>query len=479
MKPERHLPALLLASSLALTACTAPDAKPKVAPLAATAVGLGAAPAPAVSESWWKALGDSQLDRIIGDALAANPDLDAALARIHMAEATVSGAQSVLAPQLSAGGDTQVQRLSGAYTIPPPYGGSVRSIGNAQANFGWTLDFWGRQADAIRQARAGVDASLLDREAARQALAAGVVQTYVELSRAERLIEVADAAVTRQDELLKLARLRRDSRLASDIDVRSAETLATAARQQALRAREQREAVVHALAQLAGRGADYYAGIGQTALQPGDALALPAALPADLLARRPDILAAKARITAATAGQQVAAKAYYPNINLTGLVGLQALGLDNLFTGRAFTSGAGAALHLPIFDGGRIRAEYAGAGASLDAAIAGYNGAVLAAVREAADALTGIRRLDADIEAQHRVESGLADLRRMDDSRVAAGLGARSDLIGAELRLLDARQQAANLQADRVIARVRLMAAIGGGFAAGVEAANTETRTSR
>ena len=77
MKPERHLPALLLASSLALTACTAPDAKPKVAPLAATAVGLGAAPAPAVSESWWKALGDSQLDRIVGDALADHVGLSA------------------------------------------------------------------------------------------------------------------------------------------------------------------------------------------------------------------------------------------------------------------------------------------------------------------------------------------------------------------------------------------------------------------
>ena len=97
------------------------------------------------------------------------------------------------------------------------------------------------------------------------------------------------------------------------------------------------------------------------------ALPLPAALPADLLARRPDILAAQARVEAAAKGREAAHADFYPNINLAALAGFQAIGLSNLLTGNSFTYGAGPAIHLPIFDAGKIRAHYAGATADLDA----------------------------------------------------------------------------------------------------------------
>lgn len=450
--------------ALALAGCAAPREPVAIAPLAAPSLGLSGEAAPAIAGDWWKALGDPQLDRIVADALAGSPTLDAAMARVRSAQATLAGAESARRPQLTADASEQIQRLSGAYTIPPPYGGSIRWIGQAQANLGWDLDFWGRQADAVRQARADAGAAALDYDAARLALAGSVAQTYVELVRAERQIAIAQATVDQRDHSLRLSRLRVKSQLDSTIDVRAAETLLAEARQALVRARGQRETVIHALALLAGRGADYYATIRPASLKLDATPPLPGELPADLLARRPDILGAKARIDAAMAGRQVARKAFYPNINLLGLAGLQAVGIGNLFTGDAATYGAGAAIHLPIFEGGRLRADYAGATAKVDAAIADYNRAVLGAVRETADALSRIDTLSADLAAQRQARAGLADLRRLDNVRVSTGLSSRLDLIGSDVRLLAAEQETANLEADKAIARIRLLVALGGGF---------------
>jgi len=204
-------------------------------------------------------------------------------------------------------------------------------------------------------------------------------------------------------------------------------------------------------------------------------LPLPQALPADLLARRPDLLAARARVAAAAAGREVARADFYPNIDLVGLAGLQAIGLDRLFTSRAATAGAGAALHLPIFDGGTLRAAHAGASARLDEAIADYNQAVLAAVREAADALARIDGLGSALAAQRSAREELATLHRLEEQRLAAGLASRLPVIEAGLRLLAARQETLDLEAARLAARVQLLVAIGGGFEASPAAVAAET----
>ena len=115
------------------------------------------------------------------------------------------------------------------------------------------------------------------------------------------------------------------------------------------------------------------------------ALPMPAALPVDLLARRPDVRAAQVRIDAATAGRHAAHANFYPNIDLIAYAGLSAIGLDEMPQGDSRMWGAGPALHLPIFDAGRLKAEYRRSGAELDAAVASYNESVLRAIREASD----------------------------------------------------------------------------------------------
>ncbi|WP_312490014.1 TolC family protein, partial [Sphingomonas sp.] len=220
----------------------------------------------------------------------------------------------------------------------------------------------------------------------------------------------------------------------------------------------------NALAALAGRGLDYPATITPTRLNLDTALPIPATVPADLLARRPDIAAARARIEAASKGQEVARKAFLPNVNLLGLAGFQAVGLGNLFTADAGTVGAGPAIHLPILDSGRLRAGLAGATAAVDLATADYNDRVVTAVREAADAVTRSRAIATERARQSEVVRGLAETRRLNAIRVASGLQSQLGLIDPDIRQLEARQADINLAADAVQARIALAVALGGGF---------------
>jgi len=187
-------------------------------------------------------------------------------------------------------------------------------------------------------------------------------------------------------------------------------------------------------------------------------------LPADLLARRPDILAAQARVQAASKDREAAHADFYPNINITALAGFQAIGLSNLLTGNSFTYGAGPAIHLPIFDAGRIRAHYAGATAELDAAVADYNGAVLGAVRQTADAMTQVSSLASQrIDQQDALDSATRSF-ALAETRYKTGLSDQILMLNAENTLFTAREQMAALIANSTIQRVTLLLSVGGGF---------------
>ncbi|WP_343527662.1 efflux transporter outer membrane subunit [Sphingomonas sp.] len=463
MKRSIPLAALLLAG------CSIPQAHPAVTPTAPEALGLGNAQAPAVAVDWWRGLGDPQLDRIVGDALAGNPSLDIAMARLRQAESVLASRRADNGPAVSFDAQEQYSRISGRYTIPPPYAGTTQWLGQAQANLNWTIDLFGRQAAAIQAARASTRAATLDVTAARLALAGSVAQTYIELARAERQAAIARSTIATRTRSLGLVQARIRNHLASQLDASSAQTLLAQARVALASAEAQAALSRNALAALAGRGLDYPATIQSTHVALDTALPMPATVPADLLARRPDIAAALARIDAASAGQEVARKAFLPNVNLLALAGFQAVGLGNLFTADAGTIGAGPAIHLPIFDSGRLRAGLVGATAALDLATADYNNRVVGAVREAADAVTRSRTIAAERTRQTEVVRGLAETRRLNAIRVSSGLQSQLGLIDPDIRQLEADQADANLAADAVQARIALAVALGGGFSSSTE----------
>jgi NodT family efflux transporter outer membrane factor (OMF) lipoprotein len=448
--------------ALLLAGCAAPATRQVVAPVAPNALKLSGPAAP-VAPDWWRGFGDPQLDRLVAVATDGNPTLDAALARVTQAEAVLAARRADAGPNATVDAQAQVTRLSGRYTIPPPFAGTVRFVGTGLANLGWNLDLFGRQRSAIRGARASAAAAALDLEAARLALSGSVVATYLDLARAEAQAAIAQRTITAREGNLRLIDVRIRNRLASKLDREGAATLLAQARQALVRAEANGVLARNALAALAGQGPDVLA-LTPTALRLDAGLPMPVAVPADLLGRRADIVAAEARITAAAQGKEGARRAYYPNVNLSALAGLQAIGIGNLFDPDAGTLGAGPALSLPLFDNGRRRAELEGATAALDLATADYNDRVIGAVREAADGIAQVRALEADRLRQREVLAGYRETGRLNGVRVRSGLSSRLDLVDNDIRTLDAEQADANLAVDAAQARVRLAVALGGGF---------------
>ncbi|PXA84967.1 RND transporter [Nostoc sp. 3335mG] len=460
MKRALAFPAI---AAMLLAGCASvPKVQPQVAQVQEQSLGLGQE-TPAIDAAWWSAYNDPQLDRLIEAGLAGNPSLASALARVRLAQSQVETEHSGLLPHVSASGQLDRARI-GDKLMPPPVGGSDSNIAIAGGSLSWDLDIFGRQHAMVRQAQATAQAAALDVAAARLTLSVSITQTYVGLAQANRLIAVADGFVQTRQQALGFAQSRVKNQLGTQFEIKQAETLLAQAEQVRTQAEQQRDVLVHALAALAGRGADFYPQITAPTLRLDQAPTVPDMLPADLLGRRPDLLAGQARIEAAVQGRTVAKDAFLPDLSISALAGLTAVGLGNFFTGGAFSYSVGPAVKLPIFEGGKLRAQYKGATADLDGAVADYDNAVVGAVREASDAITNVRSSDQDLAEQTRVVQGLRETLRLDQVRVRTGLGSQLDTIDSGFRLLQAEQQLVDMQADALTRRVQLVAALGGGF---------------
>ncbi len=360
---------------------------------------------------------------------------------MRLAQAEIRGARAGALPHLSIDAREQYQRFAENYIIPPPFGGQTEWIGQAQANLSWNLDLFGRQAALIAQARSSADAAALDAAAARLMIATAVAQSYVDYVRAEMLAKIASDFVQTRSDSLRLARTRIRNGLASEFDARAAETLLAQARQVASRAAGDRELAVHALAALVGRGADFYATLQPPSLDVTRNIALPTVIPANLLGRRPDVRAARARVEAASSGRRAARAAFFPDINLIALAGFQSLGLSQLITGGSATYGGGGAISLPIFQGGKLSADFAGATARRDVTVADYETTVLRAVQEVADAISQLRTAEAEAADQRAVVDGALEATvKLDRIRLTTGLGSQLDVLSSGDRLLTAQR---------------------------------------
>jgi NodT family efflux transporter outer membrane factor (OMF) lipoprotein len=451
--------------ALPLASCVqGPATAPAQKEVAAGTLGLGDAPAPQLQADWWKEFHDPQLDQLVEQMLANNPTLQGALARIRAAEAEVSSARSLQYPSIYIDGTDTLQLVSKEFVYPTRFGGTWQWVGDVQARLRWSLDFWGKQAALIDRARNVRQAASLDAGAARLALAGQFAQSYIALLLAWQNIDIARQTLDERQVILDLTQSRVASGLENEASLEQAKALLAMSRMELRRAEAQRDIGVHAIAALIGRGADVYSSITRPAAAVENALPLPQHLPVDLLSRRPDILAAQMRIKAATFGREAAHADFYPNIDLTAALGFLAIGFGNLFSSDALTAGVGPAIHLPIFDAGRIRAQYARATADLDAAIADYNASVVDAVRQTADALTQVASL-ADQRVQQKLALDSAE-RAFDlaKERYRLGLSGQIPMLTAEATLLEARRQMAALIAQAVNQRVALLLSIGGGY---------------
>jgi NodT family efflux transporter outer membrane factor (OMF) lipoprotein len=447
-----------------LCACaTPPRGEQQQAGVRDSNLGLaGAALAPA-PERWWQDFGDAQLDRLIDQALTDNPGLAQASARLRLAEAQAQAARAAQLPGAKlTGGETRLKIPSG---FPQAIaGGQTVWLGDLGAVLSWDLDLWGEHADTATQTRALAEAARLDIDDARLLLAGALVQSYIDLYRSYALADIAERAEAQRANILNIARRRLAAGLDTRVELREAEGALPQARLALTQAQSAQALAIHQLAALGGQGAAAYAAISRPQLNLDAALPLPAELPVNLLARRPDVIAAHERIDAADAGKRAAKAAFYPNITLTALAGFASFSLRDLISAQSFGYGAGPGLSLPLFDGGRLRAQYRGSEAGLDQAVASYDDTVVRAVRQAADQLSLIDALGTELGQQRESLQAAEEAYRLAEERYRAGLAGYLTVLNAETEVLNERRQQVDLSASLALARVSLLLAVGGSF---------------
>jgi len=453
-----------VAAALALAGCAnfsgiEPEAKLR-APAPPATASEHVAP---VSDRWWTEFGDARLDALVDEALRGSPNLGVARARLRRAQAAADALRGADQPQVNGSFDFTRERFSKTGIFPPPLGGSTQDIVNLQANFSWELDFFGKNQAALEAAVGASRAADADVAAARVVLASNVARTYFQLVRAQEQLAVARRTLGQREEQLRLVGQRVSAGLDTTLEQRQSEGALPEARQQIEALNEQAQITRNALAALVGSNDVPTVGALPTLAKLNTTTAVPA-LPADLVARRPDIAAARWRVEAATQDVKSAKAEFYPNINLTGFLGLSSLGLDRLINASSTQWGVGPAVRLPIFDAGRLRANLRGKTADLDVAIESYNGAVIEAFHEAGDALASLRSLARQQAEQRQAQVAAEGAYDIAVQRYRAGLGTFLNVLTAETTVLAQRRLGVDLAARVLDARVALYRALGGGY---------------
>jgi NodT family efflux transporter outer membrane factor (OMF) lipoprotein len=458
--------AVATAAALLLTGCATPGKLPEATqPVAAVQVGLTGAPAPQVDAAGWQSFQDPQLDALVQRALQDQPSLKAAQARVQRAQAAYAATQAGTMPQVNGSLEATRQRYTDNGLIPPPLAGAHETTGTLQASASWELDIFGRHRAALDAALGTQRAAEADAQAARVLLAANVSRAYVQLARLQDQRAVTERALAQRGEILGLIRQRVQAGLDTNVELRQGEGAIPELRQQLEAIDEQSALTRHALAALTVQPPNALDTLAPR-LQAVQSLPLPASVPADLLGRRADVEAARLRIEAATGELKRARTEFYPSVNLVAFAGFSAIGLDRLLEAGSRQYGVGPAIHLPIFDAGRLRANYRGKAADLDAAVDAYNGAVLDAVRDVADQVSSLQSIERQQREQVAAQAAAESAYELSLQRYRAGIGPYLNVLIAEGNVLAQRRSGADLKARAIDTQVALMRALGGGYSA-------------
>ncbi|MEA1674259.1 efflux transporter outer membrane subunit [Nitrospirillum sp. BR 11163] len=482
-RPRRLGASLFLSTALlGLGACAwVPDVGPAPAPRDAATFATQASFAPTGTgiadwpqDRWWAVYGDPQLDALIEEGLAGAPDLAAAAARLRKAEALASQADAALLPRVTGNAQVTEDKQSYRYLFPPAFvPKGYHEVPRATVDFSYDFDFWGKNRASLAAATSDAEAARAEVAQARLTLSAGIAAAYADLAQQAADRDAAAEAVDVRVRSTTLVRQRRENGLETLGAVRQAEAREAAARGD-LAAQDEAIALTrNRLAALTGAGPDRGLAIQPPAGARLRTFGLPANLAANLLGRRPDVVAARLTVEAAAKRIAVAKAAFYPNVDLAAYFGVQTLGLNALTKSGATIASVGPAVSLPLFEGGALAAQYRGARADYDAAVASYNGTVAKALQDVADAAASARALETRLTHARDALAAATDAHRIATARYEGKLSTYLDVLTAEDTLIADRRALADLQARAFTLDIALIRALGGGYQAAPAAPQT------
>jgi len=432
---------------------------------------MGPAEASEISNAaWWDAFQDPALSKLVADTIAGSLDLKAAVARVDQARAQYGLARSALFPQVNA--DASGERLRASRTtfsgasIPP--GHQNYNAYDLDLSASYEIDIWGR----LRRATEAANAQLLASEEGRRTVVLTLVTTvadaYIQLLALDDELAIAQRTLVSRREVLRLQKARFDGGVAPESDMRQAESQYQIAAAEVPLLQRQVAQQENLISLLAGRnpgpverGRDF----SQLAVPP-----VPAGLPSDLLARRPDVRQAEQSLIAANADIGVARAAYFPRISLTALLGLQSDQLSQLFKGPSFAWSAAGGLTQSVFSGGALRSQVEFAQARQRELVAGYQSAVISALRDVNDALIARTTLEQQRAEQEKNVAALTRLLELAKRRYQEGAAIFLEVATAEQSLFDAQITLDSVRAQLFQSYADLYRAFGGGWVQTAEA---------
>jgi NodT family efflux transporter outer membrane factor (OMF) lipoprotein len=426
--------------------------------------GVAQDPAAWPQTQWWTRYGDAQLNALIDEALTGNPTLRVAEARTRAALAQVAAVDSARYPSAGSSGQAVRGRFSEHGLFPAPFAGNWDTLSALTATLSWQVDFWGKNRAAYESAVGAERAAQIDSEAARLTLAANIAHVYARLQEDTLQLNVARDTLKDREQVLNLTRDRNAAGLDSRLELTQAQAAIPAAREQIDQLEEAATLARHVLAALTGAGPDRSLSIHDPTLSVSVQNTLPAAVPAELLGHRPDLLAQRWRVEAASQSIREAKAEFYPNVDLVAFVGLQNLGSTNLLSAANRQYGIAPAFTLPLFDAGKRRAHLAAEDAQYDAAVEQYNQLVTDGLREVVDALTSMESLARQRGEERDALANAQEAYDLSVLRYREGLGNYLQVLSAESQLLAQRSLEAQLQARSLDLSVDLVQALGGGF---------------
>lgn len=427
--------------------------------------------------TWWDTYGDPVLTNLVQRASQQNLDVKSALARVAESRALTRQAKSALAPSINLNAAAQQLRggfRNGIIRIPQPGTGGGPSLItpfetgliSASSDMRWELNFWGPNSKQRNAARSDALAQEESANEVRLIVAAEVAGAYFDFRGAERQLEILRLNRARQADLLGLTRQRADAGLATQVDVARQSALLSSLEAEIPRLESRRQMQVNRLAVLVA-DRDLVKGTLPPAPAQWELPAVGDGIDSALLLRRPDVRAAQARILAATARLKAARSEQYPRVFLTGLAGRQATNVTGLSLGGGNFFGIGPQMVLPIFTGGRLRAEIDASDARLDQARFEFENELLAAFQEAEDAIAAYRAQQALLAKLADASAAAQSALTLSEDVYRAGLADFLGVLDAQRSVLELDQAIAEARTSALRQSVLLFKALAGGWPSG------------
>ncbi|RQQ53486.1 efflux transporter outer membrane subunit [Burkholderia stagnalis] len=416
------------------------------------------------SLDWAAQFGDPQLPKLIDEALAGNPSIAQAQARIAKASSYIESSRSTLMPRVDAKYTWNRQLYSSNALFPPPLGGQWYSENNALASASWDLDLWGKNRERLHTAVSQEKAAEADMQQARVTLASSIARTYNSLAQLYALRDIAQREIANRQTVGKITDGRVSAGLDTNVERQTARGNIATTQASLSDLEGQITTVRYQLAALLGKGPDRGLQIAPPVLNPGGAVALPDNLPADLVSRRPDIVAARWQVEAAMHDAKEAKAEFYPDVNLAAGFGFDAFGWGKFLNFASRQAQFSPAIHLPIFDGGALRAQLKGRYADFDLSVANYNQTLIGAMNDVATQVASIRAVDRQMDDAQRALDASTRAYDLAVIRYKAGLSPQLQVLNADSNRLASEQTVTNLKMRRRDMQFALINALGGGF---------------